>query len=85
MPNMKPVKTFYLAYIIYDNKMSLCSIWLSFLCCRELFTPNASYEDSGDSLIYNGIHILLFMMAVIFYAAEIFDFVLLDGCHFADV
>ena len=66
MPNMKPVKTFYSTYVIYDNEMSLCSIWLSFLCCRELFIPNASYEDSGDSLIYNGIHILLFMMAVIF-------------------
>ena len=62
MPNMKPVKTFYSAYVIYDNEMSLCSIWLSFLCCRELFILNASYEDSGDSLIYNGIHILLFMI-----------------------
>ena len=67
MPNMKPVKTFYSTYVIYDNEMSLCSIWLSFLCCRELFILNSSYEDSaGDSSIYNGIHILLFMMAFIF-------------------
>ena len=65
MPNMKPVKTFYSTYVIYDNEMSLSSIWLSFLCCRELFILNALYEDSWDSLIYNGIHIL-FMMAVIF-------------------